>query len=195
VPLYEIQERWIDKFEIPRLQALSSLKQRAEEHLVTTQTFVYVTYIRATPEKVWQALTHADLSGEYWGHRNVSEWLVGSRWEHQRTDGSGIADGVGRVLESRPPRRLVMTFEEPGEEPSEMPSTVTFDIEPYRDIVRLTVTHDHLTNDDFDAASAGWPAVLANLKSFLERGNVLPQAPWEMPGELRAAQMAQNDRR
>jgi len=196
VPLYEIQERWIDKFEIPRLRALSRVKQRAEEHAMTTKPrFVYVTYIRSTPESVWQALTDADLSAEYWGHRNVSDWQVGSRWEHQRTDGSGMADVVGTVLETRPSRRLVMTFETPGEAAPTGPSKVTFDVEPYRDIVRLTVTHENLTDDGFEAASAGWPAVLANLKSLLETGQILPQAPWEMHAALRAAQMARRGSR
>ncbi|WP_246264693.1 ArsR/SmtB family transcription factor [Acrocarpospora pleiomorpha] len=189
VPLHEIQERWIDKFERPRLRTLSALKRRAEEHdMADKPTFVYVTYIQSTPEKVWHALTDADLTAEYWGHSNVSDWQVGSTWEHRRTDGSGIADVVGTVLETVPPKRLVMTFGDP--------SQVTFDIEPYGEIVRLTVTHENLANQaDYDAISAGWPAVLANLKSLLETGHVLPQAPWEMHAELRAAQMAQNDPR
>ena len=74
-------------------------------------------------------------------------------------------------------------------------SKVTFDIEPYHDIVRLTVTHENLTDDGFEAASAGWPAVLANLKSLLETGQILPQAPWEMHAALRAAQMARGGSR
>jgi uncharacterized protein YndB with AHSA1/START domain len=149
-------------------------------------TFVYVTYIQSTPERVWHALTDADLTAEYWGHSNVSDWQAGSRWEHRRLDGSGIADVVGTVLEATPPRRLVMTFGEP--------SRVTFEIEPYHDIVRLTVTHENLPSpDDLRAAAAGWPAVLANLKSLLETGHTLPQAPWEMHAELRAARMARND--
>lgn len=156
--------------------------------------FVYVTYIHSTPERVWHALTDADLTAEYWGHSNVSDWQVGSRWEHRRTDGSNIADGVGTVLESNPPTRLVITFEEPGGTTTGEASTVTFDIEPYQEIVRLTVTHERLASrEDLEAVSAGWPAVLANLKSLLETGHALPQAPWEMHAELRAAQMARND--
>jgi len=167
-------------------------KRRAEEHDMTGRPeYVYVTYIHATPEGVWNALTDADLSAAYWGHSNVSDWQPGSRWEHQRTDGSGIADVIGTVLETEPPRRLVMTFDPPGEPPPAGPSTVTFEIEPYRDIVRLTVTHENLADEDaFQAAAAGWPAVLANLKSLLETGHVLPQPPWEMHAELRAANMA-----
>jgi hypothetical protein len=73
---------------------------------------------------------------------------------------------------------------------------VTFTIEPYHEIVRLTVTHEGLPDEDaFHAASLGWPAVLSNLKSLLETGDVLPRAPWEMHAELRAAQMAKNDPR
>lgn len=195
VPLHEIQERWIDKFERPRLRALSVVKRRAEEHDMSDRpTFVYVTYIQSTPENVWQALTDADLTAEYWGHRNVSDWQAGSRWEHQRTDGSGVADVVGTVLETVPPRRLVMTFTSPASEPVEDPSRVSFDIEPYGDIVRVTVTHENLADqDEYDAISAGWPAVLANLKSLMETGHVLPQAPWEMHAEMRAAQLAKND--
>ena len=143
--------------------------------------FVYVTYIAATRERVWEALTDADLTASYWGHRNESDWQPGSTWQHVRTDGSGIADVTGTVVESVPPQRLAMTF--PGsEEQREEPSRVTFTIEPHHDIVRLTVRHENLPSQgDLDAVSAGWPAVFANLKSLLETGDVLPQAPWEMP--------------
>ena len=159
-------------------------------------TFVYVTYIRATPETVWHALTDADLTAEYWGHSNVSDWQVGSRWEHVRTDGSGIADVVGTIIEAKPPQRLVLTFDGAEAKSEGEPSLVTFDIEPHHDIVRLTVTHERIaTPDDYDAVSAGWPAVMANLKSLLETGRVLPQAPWEMHAELRDAQMARSDPR
>ena len=89
----------------------------------------------------------------------------------------------------------MITFEEPGAEPpAGGPSTVTFRIEPYQDIVRLTVTHENLADEAaLDAISQGWPAVLANLKSLLETGHVLPQAPWEMHADLRDAQMARHD--
>ena len=159
-------------------------------------TFVYVTYIQGTPERVWHALTDADLTAEYWGHSNVSDWQAGSPWEHQRTDGSGIADVGGTVLEAEPPKRLVITFGGPGEDTAAGPSQVAFVIEPHGDIVRLTVTHENLADQaEYDAASAGWPAVLANLKSLLETGHVLPQAPWEMHAQLRASQTAGNDPR
>ena len=197
VPIHDIQERWIDKFEPPRLRALSALKRRAEEaEMADKPTYVYVTYIQSTAERVWHALTDADLSGEYWGHSNVSDWEPGSPWEHRRTDGSGIADVTGTVVEAVPPERLVMTFAAPNEERAAEPSRVTFTIEPYEEIVRLTVTHENLADAaEYEAAAAGWPAVFANLKSLIETGHVLPQAPWEMHAELRAGQMARNDPR
>jgi uncharacterized protein YndB with AHSA1/START domain/DNA-binding transcriptional ArsR family regulator len=187
VPLHEIQERWIDKFERPRLRALSALKRQAEEaQMVNRPNYVYVTYIHSTAEAVWHALTDAELSAEYWGHSNVSDWEPGSSWQHRRTDGSGLADVVGTVLEAVPPERLVMTFAGPNEERAAGPSRVVFTIEPYREIVRLTVTHENLADQaEYEAAAAGWPAVLANLKSLIETGHVLPQAPWEMHAELR----------
>ena len=149
-------------------------------------SYVYVTYINATAERVWEALTDADLTAQYWGHSNVSDWEAGSKWEHLRTDGSGIADIEGTVLEVDKPKRLVMTF---GND-----TTVTFTIEPHEDIVRVTVVHENIPSQkDLEALSAGWPAVMANLKSLLETGKPLPQAPWEMHAELRAGQMAAND--
>ncbi|WP_239138581.1 ArsR/SmtB family transcription factor [Actinoplanes regularis] len=189
VPIHELQQRWIAPFEQPRLRALDTIRRHAEEPQMSTAkpTFVYVTYIHATPERVWEALTDADLTGAYWGHSNVSDWQPGSRWEHRRTDGSGIADAGGVVLEATPPTRLVLTFGDLDAEAGPDASTVTFLVEPHHDIVRLTVTHVNLATDqDVEAVSAGWPAVMANLKSLLETGHVLPQAPWEMHAELRA---------
>jgi uncharacterized protein YndB with AHSA1/START domain len=178
VPIHEIQERWTHKFEQPRLLALSRIKRAAEEHpMPTVPGFVYVTYIESGADRVWEALTDPGISAAYWGHRNESDWDVGSEWRHVRPDGSGIADVVGTVLQSDPPRRLVITFGGT--------TTATFVIEQHADIVRLTVLHEGLTADEFEASSAGWPAVLANLKTFLESGHPLPQPPWELPASGR----------
>ncbi|WP_040833944.1 ArsR/SmtB family transcription factor [Nocardia brevicatena] len=187
-PIHEIEQRWISVFDKPRLQALGDIKRRAEEYAMAdvstaVPTYVYTTYIRATAEQVWKALTDADLTASYWGHANVSDWQPGSTWEHRRVDGSGAIDIVGRVLETEPPTRLVFTFADPDGDPSREASVVTFLVEPYHDIVRLTVTHEKLANqEEYTAVSGGWPAILANLKSLLETGEALPQDPWEMDG-------------
>lgn len=182
VPLHDIGERWIRAFEHPRLRTISGLRRRAETAVDPKPSFVYVTYIRASAEQVWHALTDADLTASYWGHSNVSDWLDGSAWEHRRTDGSGVADVIGTVIESRPPTRLVFTMARPGADPVVGASRVAFDVEPHGAMVRLTVTHVDLTDEvERTEAAAGWSAVLANLKSLLETGQVLPSPPWEMP--------------
>lgn len=186
-PIHDIEERWIAGFELPRLQVISAVRRLAEESAMSDQaqpvpTYVYVTYIRASAEQVWHALTDADLTARYWGHANISDWQPGSRWEHRRVDGSAAVDVVGEVREAQAPTRLVITFDDSPE--SSHPngaSVVTFLVEPHQDIVRLTVTHENLPNSEMlNGISDGWPAVLANLKSLLETGDVLPQAPWEM---------------
>ncbi len=184
-PIHEIEERWISGFDKARMQVISAIKIQAEEYAMADEptsvpTYVYVTYIRAGAQQVWQALTDADLTARYWGHANVSDWQPGSAWEHRRPDGSGKVDAVGKVIEAEPPTRLVITFEDTPDASREA-SVVTFLVEPHHDIVRLTVTHENLPNlAMLNGISSGWPAVLANLKSLLETGEVLPQAPWEM---------------
>jgi uncharacterized protein YndB with AHSA1/START domain/DNA-binding transcriptional ArsR family regulator len=185
VPIHEIEERWISGFDQPRLRAISAIKNQAEEYAMTdgpvsVPAYVYVTYIRASAEQVWKALTDADLTARFWGHANVSDWQPGSAWEHRRADDSGIVDVVGKVIKAEPPSELVITFDDSPDEARD-PSVVTFLIEPHQDIIRLTVTHENLPNREMlGGISRGWPAVLANLKSLLETGEVLPQAPWEM---------------
>lgn len=201
VPLHEITTRWIWKFEEPRLAALGAIRSRAEEDAMTgadtgtIPVYVYTTYIRATPADVWRALTDPELTGRFWGHSQISDWTVGSRVDHVRVDGSGISDAAGTVLESDPPHRLVFGFDDPKrlDDPTFEPSVVTFEIESCEDIVRLTVSHARLrTEDELRAVDLGWPTVLANLKTLLETGDVLPQAPWEFHAAERSARMAGN---
>jgi DNA-binding transcriptional ArsR family regulator/uncharacterized protein YndB with AHSA1/START domain len=183
VPIREMQERWISRFDAPRLDQLGQIKRRAEMN--QRPAYVYVTYIAATPEAVWDVLTSAEHTAGFWGHSNLSDWKPGSRWEHVRTDGSGIADAAGIVVEADRPRKLAMTFGEGAPAP-----LVTFTIEPHHDIVKLTIVHEHLPSDeDLEAVSLGWPSVAANLKTLLETGDVLPQAPWEMHAGTRDAQL------
>jgi uncharacterized protein YndB with AHSA1/START domain len=133
---------------------------------------------------VWEALTDPDITAEYWGHRNEADrWEVGGTWTHVRTDGTGD-DGGGQIVECDRPRRLVMDWGSLDEEDPHL-SRVTFLIEPHGDIVRLTVHHDDLFDEQMRTnVSSGWPAVLSNLKSLLETGSVLPDVPWEVPASV-----------
>lgn len=154
---------------------------------MTKPSFVYVTYIATTADKLWQALVDPEVMRQYWAdpkagcaRMNVSDWQPGSRWEHQRADGSGTVDIVGEVVEVRPPQRLVMTWARPAEaDDASRHSRVSFDLEPYGEgLMRLTVTHDDLDRDApmQEGVSGGWPKVLSNLKTLLETGRALPRS-------------------
>lgn len=143
--------------------------------------FVYVTYIATTPEKLWNALIDPEMTSKYWQAVNESDWQPGSPWEHRRSDEERTLLLVGRVLESSPPRRLVLTWAFPADAASqEKHARVTFEIEQVRGVVRLTVTHDHLEPDSemLHGITDGWPKVLSSLKSLLEVGRPLPKL-WE----------------
>jgi uncharacterized protein YndB with AHSA1/START domain len=138
-------------------------------------TFVYVTFIAAPPEKVFDAITSADISSRYWGHSNVSDWQPGSRWEHV-SNTSKIAELVGRVVEHTPPSRLVISWVNKSQEAEpEAYSRVTFDVIPYDGMTKLIVTHDDLIKGSGmeQGVSKGWPIVLSSLKSYLETGTGL----------------------
>jgi uncharacterized protein YndB with AHSA1/START domain len=140
--------------------------------------FVYVVYVATTAEKLWNALLDAKMTAQYWQHENVSDWKPGSRWEHRESDKDHKLKLVGKVVESTPPRRLVLTWAEPSDEQNTgKHSRVTFDIEPVRGVVRLTVTHDLLEpgSDMIQGITEGWPKVLSSLKSLLESGTPLPR--------------------
>lgn len=154
---------------------------------MTKPSFVYVTYIATTPEKVWQAFVDTSVMREYWvgpnadcARVNVSDWQSGSIWEHQHDDDTHAIDIVGKVIESIPPRRLVFTWARPSDAKDESKhSRVAIDIMPHGDgIVRLTVAHEDLEHDPQMLAgiSGGWPKVLSNLKTLLETGRALPKS-------------------
>ena len=144
--------------------------------------FVYVTYIRSTPEKVWQALTDQQMIRKYWfGMTAECDWKPGSSWRLKFEDGR-TAD-TGEVLEAVPPKRLVLKWrnEFKPELKAEGYSRCTMDIELadyYPDFggkaVKLTITHETEGEGTklIEAVSGGWPKVLSNLKSLLETGDV-----------------------
>jgi len=136
-------------------------------------SFVYVTYIRSTPQKVFDAITQPDVARRYWGHENVSDWKPGSNWQHVRADAQRTVNLVGKVVEITPPTRLVITWASPAQaDDPAATSRVAFDIVPYDGMVRLTVTHDELQAGSGMATGIrkGWPIVLSSLKSLLETG-------------------------
>lgn len=141
---------------------------------MTEQKFVYVSYIAATPQRVWDALVNGDLTRQYWKHENISDWKPGSKWSHIADDGKRSVKVVGEVLESVPNKRLVMTWGDAIAAADKVTrSRVAIDIEAVGDMVRLTVTHEELTPEMASKIASGWPRVLSSLKSFLETGRPL----------------------
>ena len=145
--------------------------------------FVYVIYIRTTPEKLWAALTDPRTIRKYWfGITAESDFKPGSPWSLKFEDGR-VAD-TGEILESDPPRRLVIRWrnEFKPELKAEGYSRCTMQIEMadyYPDFggqaVKLTITHEAETEQGapfIEAVSGGWPKVLSNLKSLLETGDI-----------------------
>jgi len=140
--------------------------------------FLAVTYIRTTPEKLWDALTKPEFTRNYWfGCWQDCDWQVGSSWRLMFEDGR-VGD-TGKVEEIDPPRRLVLSWrnEFRPELKAEGASRATFELEPVGDAVKLTVTHEIERDGSklIGAVSNGWPKVLSSLKSLLETGTALPQ--------------------
>jgi uncharacterized protein YndB with AHSA1/START domain len=138
--------------------------------MTMTNDLVYTTYIRSTPEKVWQAITNPEFARRYWEHENISDWKKGSDWKHVSSDGK-TTRVVGKVLESTPPKRLVLTWADPENKVEE--SQVAFDISATEDLVRLEVVHSKLSADMARKVTYGWPRVLSSMKTFLETGRPL----------------------
>lgn len=186
-PINEIAERWINRYDQERVRALSDLKRALEGTPMEKPEFVYTTYIRTTPERLWQALTEPSFTRRWWQTSFETEWTVGSPmiWDN---NGIIIAEPEQVVLESDPFRRLAYTWhtftpdmkERLGDElyaklSSERRSRVAFNIEPVGEMVKLTVVHD-----DFEPGSTaatmvrnGWPIHLSSLKTLLETGEPL----------------------
>ena len=141
--------------------------------------FVYVTYIETSAEKLWEALTSSAFTRRYWFNTEVrSDWKVGSPFALVM---DGTVTDTGEILEADPPRRLSYSFKhELFEQMRQEPATkVVFTLEPYGNLVKLTVTHQGFADGSrlLGAISKGWPAILSGLKSLLETGQVFAIPP------------------
>jgi uncharacterized protein YndB with AHSA1/START domain len=144
-------------------------------------TFVYVTYIRTTPDELWSALTDEEFMKQYWfGNSCQSQWTPGSSWTMRHPDGR-ICD-AGEIVEAEPPRRLVIRWrhELKPELKVEGDSLCTMELEPSGPAVKLSITHtiEQDPSKLIAAVSGGWPKVISNLKSLLETGATVMQEPY-----------------
>lgn len=155
--------------------------------------FVYMTVIAAPPERVWQGLTTAEFTQQYWhGTRIRSDFTPGATIEFLNADDSvGVA---GEILTVAPPSELSYTWQflRNPDAAADPASRVTFRLQQIRAGTRLTVIHDELEEDSTTATMVtfGWPHVIAGLKTLLETGNAVDfTAPEESdcPGQQTAA--------
>jgi len=136
---------------------------------------VFEVYIRTTPERLWEAITDADIRARYhFGSRVESDWTAGSRFAvvHPNANGAIIE---GHNIEIDPPRRLVQRMVSTWSDDVRVEGTsrVTWEIEPIGDSCRLTVTHDELRDGASPELYGGWPMILSGLKTWLETGEEL----------------------
>jgi DNA-binding transcriptional ArsR family regulator/uncharacterized protein YndB with AHSA1/START domain len=191
-PINEIAERWITQYDQGRVRVLADLKTALEAPPMDNRpSFVYMTFIRTAPERLWQGLTDPAFTTRYWNIAFESDWRTDSALTWKQ-NGVTIVDDGQRVVEADPYRRLSFTWHtftpewaravEIDEErrarlSAERRSKVTFEIEPLDgEQVKLTVIHDDLEPDGLlvGMISGGWPRVIANLKTLLETGEPLP---------------------
>jgi uncharacterized protein YndB with AHSA1/START domain/DNA-binding transcriptional ArsR family regulator len=187
VPIRLMHDRWIGKYSESRVATLAALKEALEgaPHMAqengteATTTQVYHMFIKATPERVWEAITKPELIGHYFhGARMERELQAGGRYLSYSPDHSQLwVDSA--VVEFDPPRRLVHGWRSlyDAEMAKEAESRVTWEIEPQPDgVSKLTVIHDQLEGAPKTAASVGgpgWMLVLSGLKTLLETGEPL----------------------
>jgi len=145
-------------------------------------TFIYVTYIRTTPEKLWSALTHdVEFMKQYWlGIHCESQWTAGSSWKMVHSNGR-ILD-AGEIVEAEPPKRLVIRWQhqDKPELKAEGNSLCTIELEPIGAAVKLSITHtiEREHSKFIEAVSGGWPKIISNLKSLLETGSAVLNDPY-----------------
>ena len=183
VPIREIHDRWTGKFAARASGALLALRAGLEKGgtmaVADKPSHVYVVYIRATPERIWDALTQSEFTQQYYYASTVeSDWTAGSEYEYTINGETAI---VGEVLEAVAPSRLAMTFDArwDDEVAPESPSRITWEIEQAGDgLSKLTVVHDDFGGETntFRQAAGGMPYILSGLKTLLETGEPLQVA-------------------
>jgi uncharacterized protein YndB with AHSA1/START domain len=196
VPIQQVHERWVSKYAEPWAATLTGLKRRLEGTTMgQDETYtvvgdrgtmtVFEIYIKAAPERVWEAITDGELRKQYsFGVGTSSDWQAGSPYTASVPGVIDIASGEN--LEVDPPRRLVQSFNALWSDAVKAAGTsrVTWEIEPVGDdSSKLTVIHDQLGQSASSEIYGGWPMILSGLKTLLETGE-----PLTTPGSLRYAQ-------
>ncbi len=144
-------------------------------------TFVYATYIRTTPQKLWSALTDAEVMKQYWFSVHCeSQWTTGSPWKLVYADGRNT--DAGEIALAEPPQRLVIRWQhqDKPEFKAEGESLCTMELEHSGPAVELFITHtiERKPSNFIAVVSGAWPMLISNLKSVLETGSIVLQNPF-----------------
>ena len=173
LPLQEVADRWMAPYGKPLARFALNIKNALESAppMADKPNFVFSTYIRTTPDKLWDALTNPEMTQQYYyGGRVQADLRVGGRFYY--LDPAGEMNLDGEVIEIDPPRKLVTTFKATWSPPEGQTTRVMYEIEPMGEVCKLTMTHF-----DYEKAMAGieigWPIIISGLKTFLETGKPL----------------------
>jgi uncharacterized protein YndB with AHSA1/START domain/DNA-binding transcriptional ArsR family regulator len=177
IPIQLVYDRWVRKYAQPLAASLTDLKYALEAHPMTAKPrHVFEIYIRATPERVWQAITDGSLTAQYYfGTSVASTWKQGAPYQYKTPDGGDMIRG--EILEIDPPKRLVQSFKALWMEGAEAnpASRVTWEIEAAGAASKLTLIHDELdpSGPEMEGLFHGWSQILSGMKTLLETGEPL----------------------
>ena len=170
LPIQEVADRWMAPYGKPLARFALNIKNALEAPMADKPDFVFATYIRTTPAKLWDALTNPEMTRQYYYKTRVmTDLKPGGKFAYAGDDGAIVLDG--EIIEIVPERKLVTTFKATWA-PEGEPTRVMFEIEPIGDACKLTMTHF-----DYEKSKAGvemgWPMIVAGLKTLLETGKPL----------------------
>jgi DNA-binding transcriptional ArsR family regulator/uncharacterized protein YndB with AHSA1/START domain len=194
VPIRELQERWTDKFALAASTSLLGLRADVEkgagmaatefarpggESGETRPSQVFAIFIRATPERIWEAITSSEYTLKYYFASAVESDLEPGSPIVYSIDGEPAI--LGEVLESKPPEKLVCSFDARWDDEvrADPPSTIAWLIEPAGPgVSKVTVVHDGFATETatYGQVGQGMPFILSGLKTLLETGEPLTPA-------------------
>ena len=170
LPIQEVADRWMAPYGKPLARFALNIKNALEAPMADKPDFVFATYIRTTPAKLWDALTNPEMTRQYYYQsRVITDLKVGGKFAYTGPDGEINLDG--EILEVVPLKKLVTTFKATWAPEGET-TRIMFEIEPMGEACKLTMTHY-----DYEKSKAGvemgWPMIVAGLKTLLETGKPL----------------------
>jgi uncharacterized protein YndB with AHSA1/START domain/DNA-binding transcriptional ArsR family regulator len=178
-PLQLLGDRWIEPLtQQPMARAMLDLKANLERNpAMSTMTetkpdFILETFVRTTPEKLWEALTSAALIPLYHfaGTAVEGDFTPGSDYRYLVPSGDVILSG--HVISAEPPHRLELSFQPGWMGPDAKASRHVYEIKSVGELMKLTVLHYDLPAGQ-EGVREGWAKFAASLKSFLETGTGL----------------------